>query len=176
MQADPLQMNLLFEWISRFERTPDPKLDQRIEALVSEMKKRDLNKEERDILTKVTQRFEEARQTHNQKDPLESLREGTLERVYLKYQGLVFDLKTRFDYISPDVAIQDGLDLSEYVREVIEEIYQDLKESHTWENKGLREFEMGLSELYSHFSRERLRELYPQFANLLKILRDAVKK
>lgn len=167
-------MNLLFEWISRYEKRQDPGLSQKIEELAQKMNSTELSSEDDEVLKGVLKRFEKARKSDG-REPLLELRQRNLERAFLRFQGLVFDLKTRFDYMSPEVAIQDGLDLSEYVKEVIEEIHQDLKESHSWDNPDLQEFQQGLSQLYSSFSRERLKELYPQFAHLLKLLRDAVK-
>lgn len=179
MESDPLKMNLLYEWTTRYERKREESLAEKIHGLYHEIKGDKLSPEETEVLEEVMARFQKAEALLDQEEdrnPLQKMREQALERVFLKFRGLVFDLKTRLDYSSAEVAIQDGLDLSEYVREVIEEINNDLNESYDFENPALSEFQQGLSQFYGSFQRDRLKELYPESVELLKLLREAVKK
>jgi|GEM_PF-4745379 len=174
-----LLMNLLSEFIYRFKNSNEIFLKDKIVNLINqfELHRDDLNEEDFRTFEVVKNDFEESVRQREQiltgDSILNHSRNDRLIKSFKKFRGLVFDIKTRFEYSGPQVAIQDGLDITEYFKEVIEEVNNDLKESHLFSlPKETREHGEkvldNLSVLYSSFKRERMKELYPLMIETLK--------
>ncbi len=168
-----LRMNLLSEFIEKDLKTGQDHLKEKISSLFEELKSCDLSDEEEQTLSDLKANYEK-RLAKKMNAPLDEVRRKALKRAFLKYRGLVFDLKTRFDYSSAEVAIQDGLDLSEYVKEVIEEITNELNDSLVVESEKLSFVRDEIGSYYFTFSRERLQELYPQISQTFRTFREVL--
>lgn len=177
---DPiLLMNLLSEFIERFNNNREYSLQGKIEELIKEFEVNSNSLSEEDLCTlgAVKNSYEESlkkkAETYREDNVLRVSQRDRLIKSFKKYRGLVFDIKTRFDYSGPHVAIQDGLDITEYLKEVIEEVNNDLKESHLFSlSKERREHGekvlSNLSIIYTTFNRERMREVFPLMVETLK--------
>lgn len=168
-----LRMNLLSEFIESDLRRGESHLKEKIESLFRELESYDLKEDEKGTLEELRRNYQN-RRNKKVESPLDEVRRSALKRAFLKFRGLVFDLKTRFDYTSAEVAIQDGLDLSEYVKEVIEEINNDLNDSLAVENEKLSFVRDEISSYYFNFSRERMQELYPQISQTFRTFREVL--
>jgi predicted nuclease with TOPRIM domain len=168
-----LRMNLLSEFIEKDLKKGEDHLKEKISALFKELGSCELTGEEEKTLEDLKESYQN-RLKRKLESPLDEVRRKALKRAFLKYRGLVFDLKTRFDYSSAEVAIQDGLDLSEYVKEVIEEITNELNDSLVVESEKLSFVRDEISSYYFKFSRERLQELYPQISQTFRTFREVL--
>lgn len=168
-----LRMNLLSEFIESYLRNGQDHLKEKINLLFNELRDGELTDDERDTLDELRLSYE-TRLKKKLESPLNEVRRNALKRAFLKYRGLVFDLKTRFDYSSAEVAIQDGLDLGEYFKEVIEEITNDLNDSLVIESEKLSFVRDEISSYYFTFSRERIQELYPQISQTFRTFREVL--
>jgi len=167
-----LKINLLHEFITKLSFDRRDFFSPKIESLISDLHQEELTSEEEKTLSQLQKTYRE--RLEEKPEPLIDLRRRTLKRAFLRYRGLVFDLKTRFDYGSPQVALQDGLDLSEYVKEVIEEITDDLKQNLLQGKLDIKASQVldSISSLYFEFTRERLAELYPRFVETLRVFQE----
>lgn len=171
----PLKMQLLTEFIDRYKVKNNDQLLSRISTLFHQLFEHEdcMPAEDVQVLLEIKKEFDIYEKEKSSFDPIRHVQAGHLERAYKKYRGLVFDIKTRFDYQSPQVAIQDGLDIVEYAREVIEEINIDLKESHSFNlprekrNKLLRVYDE-LAIVYCELSRVTLLKDYQRMVRILQ--------
>ena len=168
-----LRMNLLSEFIEKDLGSSGSSLQEKINHLFEELENAELNEAERNTLSDLKENYQ-TRKSKKKESPLEEYRSNLLKRAFLKYRGLVFDLKTRFDYTSAEVAIQDGLDVSEYFREVIEEINNDLNECLLVESEKLNSVRDQISHYYARFSRRNMAEIYPEMAKTFKEFREVL--
>lgn len=168
-----LRMNLLSEFIESDLQKGQDHLKEKIRSLFNELEGYELTPGETQTLNELRASYKK-RLKKRHDSPLEEVRRNALKRAFLKYRGLVFDLKTRMDYTSAQVAIQDGLDLSEYVKEIIEEITTELNDSLVPESEVLSQVRDEISSYYFSFQRDRLQELFPQFSQTLRIFQEAL--
>lgn len=168
-----LRMNLLKEFIESDLKKGQPHLKVKIDTLFKELSENELSEADKQTLEDLEKDYRE-RSKKLKESPLNEVRRQSLKRAFLKYRGLVFDLKTRFDYTSAEVAIQDGLDLGEYVKEVIEEITNELNEAWVFEDEKLSQVRDEIGSYYFQFTRDRLQELYPQISQTFREFRDVV--
>lgn len=168
-----LRVNLLNEFIEKDLQRPQGHLQEKIAHLFDELEQSPLSDKDHQTLSDLKSSYQK-RKEEQKEYPLSQLRANILKAAFLKYRGLVFDLKTRFDYTSAEVAIQDGLDVSEYFREVIEEINNDLNECLVVEDVKLSRVRDNISQYYVGFSRQKMAEIYPEMAKTLKEFREVL--
>ena len=162
-----LDMNLLFELVQKYQTSRSDLDSEYIEKLYSRMKY--TVRDEPSFTLKDEQTLEDVYQhyqTLKNSSPQDPKTREVL-RLYKVFRGLLFDLKTRFEYMSPDVAIQDSLNIVDHCQEVFESLAADLEKvglgtQNLDRKKALLAFSKEFRQLSLKVDRDHLKELYQE--------------
>ena len=159
-----LRIQQLTGLIQRFQKTGSPSTANLVERCIKqiriEMDEDNVEEADREVFEEIVEQFNELRSDSEAETQIFQPAKKFLNCM-LTFRGLLFDLKTRLEYDNPSVAIQDGIDLNEYVKSIIEKLDTELTQVAALSSNGDINFiQQQLAHLYTTFTSNRLAESF----------------
>lgn len=174
-----LRIQQLTDLIQRFQKTSSPATANLVEKCIAkirlEMNESNTEEGDQEVFESIVEQFEEMRNDVNSETDILNPSKKFLQCM-LTFRGLLFDIKTRLEYDNPSVAIQDGLDLNEYVKTIIEKLDIELTQVAALSSNGdINYIQQQLAHLYTSFSTNRLAESFQFGKDILSYFEEIYK-